>query len=128
MNNDMNHDIHNYDPHDEMRDAELECVGAKWEAPAPGPGFHERVLAAYQTEFRRSAAPRRKLSLILQLAFTGAAALCAMAALFIAMSYAHKDRPNISNGSGNGSGPAVVGPYQPVHQPRFIVISQGEQP
>ena len=113
---------------DEMRDAELDALREAWEAPAPAPGFHQRVLTAYQSEFRRTGALRRWFSMPIRLAFGGIAAVALVVLGVTIGTHVHKQPPGSASGSGNGSGPAAVAPYQPVHQPRFIVISQGENP
>jgi len=83
------------------RDSEFEFVSAHWDAPPPAADFHGRVQAAYARE--RDDAPdwRRWVAAV---AVVG---LCA----FILLNIPHRPRR-----------------YQPVPQPHFIVISQGEHP
>ena len=87
---------------DEQRDPDLELLRAHWDAPSPRAGLHARVRAAYRREV---AAP----------AWTGwlaAFALAGAAALVLAVAPHSTPRRQ----------------FQPVAQPRFIVISQGEHP
>ena len=117
----------NQEMNDEMRDAELDALRDSWQVPAPSAGFHQRVLAAYKAEFQHIRAPRRRFSLTLRQAFAGLAAACLLVAGILIGARFHRESTHVA-GSGNGSGPTVVGPYQPVHRPSFVVISQGEQP
>lgn len=100
---------------DEIRDPELECVREHWDAPPPGPGFHERVLAAYACE----APPawwRRWFAMRVPLPLAAATVLMAFLLAWFAASYLRKPEPG------------GFARYRPVPQPRFIVVSQGENP
>ncbi len=93
---------------DESRDPELEWVRVEWDAPPPTRGFHDRVLGTYVRESPRAPIWRR---------WTvpwPIAAAAAIAAILLAF-YFSRRKPE-------------EGYYQPVRQPRFIVISQGEHP
>lgn len=89
---------------EEHRDPDLESIRAEWEAPAPSPGFHARVLSAFEREFGRVPWWRRRWPV---------AAAMAAAGLLIAVLIS---RPN------------GAARYQPVSQPHFTIVSAGEHP
>jgi len=121
VSNDMDHQNN-----DERRDAELDLLRDSWQAPAPSDGFHERVMAAYKTEFQRGRRQSRRFPLSVWLAFAGVAAVCMLVVGIVIGTRVHHGQPGQGNGigSGNGTAPGVVAPYQPVHQPQFVVISE----
>jgi hypothetical protein len=100
---------------DEIRDPELERLRTHWDAPPPGPGFHERVLAGYGRE-APTAWWRRWLAMRVPLPLAAAAVLMAFLLAWLAPSHLRKPEP------------AGLARYRPVSQPRFIVVSQGENP
>jgi len=86
---------------EENQDPELTPVTAAWSAPSPNKDFHARMQKAYDREFRRSPWWRR----------WPVVAAAAAAGLLVAIVVVPR-------------GPR----YEPVQQPRFIIISQGEHP
>lgn len=89
---------------DENRDPDLESVRAEWQAPAPGAGFHARVLGAFEDEFVRVPWWRRRWVI--------AGAVVAMGVV-LAMAVLRRE-------------PAAH--YEPVRQPHFMIVSAGEHP
>jgi hypothetical protein len=99
----------------ENRDPEIEAIRGEWDAPPPSVGFHQRVMAAYE---RETAVPRwrRWSSLRVPLPVAAAAVLGAfLLAWFVVQHF-------------QNTGPAGFAKYRPVPQPRFIIVSQGENP
>jgi len=93
---------------EENRDPELESVAAAWSAPSPGKDFHADVLSAYDREFTRAIWWRRWP------VFAAATVATALIVAFVAIPHRQ--------------GTAKLAQYEPVQQPRFIIISQGEHP
>ncbi len=89
---------------EEHRDPELEKVWEEWQAPPPGDGFHARVLSAFEEEFGRVPWWRKRWVV------AGAVAMVA-AAMAVVMLRPHRETH-----------------YEPVSQPRFMVVSAGEHP
>ena len=70
---------------DETRNLEVECAPANWDAPPPSADFHERMLSAYDREFRGAPLWRRCLGIRVPLPIAVAAVLGAFfLAFFIA--------------------------------------------
>jgi hypothetical protein len=108
----------------ETRDPEFEWVRANWDAPAPTPGFHERVLTAYGHQFGCVPRWRRWLAIRVPLAVAAAAVFGAFILAFFTAPYFRGPAPQSSSRFKTANGYQ----YKPVSQPRFIVISQGEHP
>ncbi|HWB83354.1 MAG TPA: hypothetical protein VG675_04385 [Bryobacteraceae bacterium] len=101
---------------DEDRDPELDYVRTEWDAPPPSAGFHNRMLAAYTREGNAAGWWRRWLGVRVPMPVTAAAVLMAfLLAWFMAPHFRRSE-------------PAGLARYQPIPQPRFIVVSQGENP
>jgi hypothetical protein len=109
---------------DETRDPEFEWVRAHWDSPAPTPGFHERVLAAYEREFGYAPPWRRWLAFRVPLPVAAAAVFGAFILALFTAPYFRGPAPQSSSEFKTASEYR----YKPVSQPRFIVISQGEHP
>jgi hypothetical protein len=88
---------------EETRDPEVQSIRGDWNAPPPSPEFRGRLLHAFDREFARTRWLRR---------WPLAAAAVGAAGLLIAVLVSH-------------SGAAG---FQPVSQPHFIVVSEGEHP
>ena len=96
---------------DEIQDPELDCVRECWDAPAPGPDFHGRVMEACQVKppwWKRWIAVRVPLPV----------ASAAVLAAFLLAWFLRAPTPAKS----------TMYRYELVSQPRFIVVSQGEHP
>lgn len=94
---------------EEHRDPELESVWAEWQAPPPGERFHARVLSAFQDEFAR--VPLLGWRGWRKRWVVAAAVAAAGVAMAVAMLRPHP-----------------VPHYEPVSQPRFMIVSAGEHP
>jgi hypothetical protein len=101
---------------DEIRDPELESVRKHWDAPPTSAGFHERVLRAYTREVVARPWWRRWFTVRVPLPVAAAAVLAAFLLAWFAAPHFHNPEP------------AGFARYRPVLQPRFIVVSQGENP
>jgi hypothetical protein len=109
---------------DETRNLEVECAPANWDAPPPSADFHERMLSAYDREFRGAPLWRRCLGIRVPLPIAVAAVL---GAFFLAFFIAPHFRAPIHRRSAQMAA-ATGHRYKPVYQPRFVVISRGEHP
>ena len=108
---------------DEFRDPEFDLLREHWDAPSPAPDLHRRVLAACANELAAAEARRRWFHIRIPLPVAGMAVILAAAIAWFAASYFHpapKPAPPAIRLANHR--------YQPVAQPRFIVISRGEHP
>lgn len=84
---------------DELRDPELEAMVAAWTAPSPPGDCRARVMRRYDREF-----PRKRWFWPM----VAVAVAAGLIAAFVAVPRGTR--------------------FEPVQQPRFIIISQGERP
>jgi hypothetical protein len=112
------------DSNQEVRDPELRTIRDLWEAPEPNQGFHRRVLAAYQQEFQR---PRLSLQRWRTRYLMPTAAVIVAAVFLFAIMVSRSTRREPDRPPDN-SYPASHDGFEPVRQPRFIIVSQGEHP
>jgi len=108
---------------DETRDPEIECVRANWDAPPPSAGFHEQMMTAYDRQFSGAPLWRRWFAIRVPLPVVVAAVVGAFVLAFFTAPYFGASITQKSTHLG------LAGyRYRPVHQPSFVVISQGEHP
>jgi hypothetical protein len=113
---------------DESRDPELEWVRSHWDPPPPTAGFHDRVLGAYFREAVRAPLWRRWLAVRVPLLVVAPVAAAAVLVAFILGSFAAPYFRTLRPPTSPSRAAHAQHRYQPVSQPRFIVISQGEHP
>jgi hypothetical protein len=106
------------DMENEAQDPNLERLRKEWDAPAPSPKLHQRVLDAYDKGFDRAPWWKRCVTVSVSLPVTAAVAIAAFLLAWFASPYFRTPTPSRT----------TIDRYELVSQPRFIVVSQGEHP
>jgi hypothetical protein len=98
---------------DDFRDPEVDIIRSHWHPPRPPATLDDAILATYLRQVGSKRRLRRVwLPILAALMFTS------VAGVYFGIRWQQARQPQLK----------TVPVYVPVHQPRLIVISQGERP